>query len=387
MKTITCIIILQVLVGSLSAQNVGINVSNPTRAKFEVSGVAGSGNTVAVFGSDGAGISFQRYWPTIGFNQYRDDPVGQGKYMSSTYAAIQYFDIGGGSFAIDLFPAGTAGQRTPGGTRALTVANNGNTSIRGASLDATLTVARGDGVDGTAVFTGPGHNSHINYSSNEDTYIRAGLDGGTVYINKIPIGPVLIGTTASRISINNPGVIPSYTIDIWAPSGQKAFTFVDNYNYRWAMQPSFINTLNNGTGVVLDYYYNNVGRSRFQFWDGNFIPLSDGRMKTDVQRMAPILDKVKQLKPVQYEMIRNNPEHKKSLGMVAQDVQPLFPQLVHTFNDHYEKQPINGALVMDYSGFGVLAVKALQEQQKQIKDLEKQLTGLLDELKALAENQ
>ena len=50
------------------SQNIGIGITNPTRAKLEVSGVSGSGATSAIFGTDGTGISLQRNWPTIGFN-------------------------------------------------------------------------------------------------------------------------------------------------------------------------------------------------------------------------------------------------------------------------------------------------------------------------------
>ena len=72
-----------------SAQNVGVGLSNPTRAKMEVEGVAGAGATAGLFGTGNAGISFQRNWPTIGFNQYRDvtTPGSQGRYMATKKAA------------------------------------------------------------------------------------------------------------------------------------------------------------------------------------------------------------------------------------------------------------------------------------------------------------
>ena len=67
------------------AQNTGIGTSTPTKGKLEVVGVAGAGATSAAFGTDGTGISFQRDWPTIGFNQYRNSilPGSEGKYMNN----------------------------------------------------------------------------------------------------------------------------------------------------------------------------------------------------------------------------------------------------------------------------------------------------------------
>lgn len=374
---------------AVHAQNVGISIANPTRGKLEVDGVAFPGSaTVALFGSNNSGISIQRNWPTLGFNQYRDDvaPGSQGKYMANGFAAIQYFDFNSGTYAFDMFPSGTANASTPGGVRAITIAANGNTGIRTDYTNASLVVMRGDAgnVDGTAVFAGTNHWSHFNYSSSEDTYIRAGKDGGTVFINKIPNGTVLVGTTSSHIGINNP--YPFYTIEVYQPSGQKAFAMVDAYNNRWAMGVNWTNTLNNGTGMMLDLYYNNVGRSRFQYWDGNLIVLSDQRMKKEIMPMEPVLEKIKKLQPVRYEMIRNNPRHEVSVGMIAQDVKPLFPLMVHQVTDHNRNgQPVKDALVMDYSGFGVLAVKALQEQLVQIRALEDEKAALLERLQALEE--
>ena len=42
---------------SLHAQNVGIGTTNPTKGKLEVFGASTGGNTSAIFGTDGAGIS------------------------------------------------------------------------------------------------------------------------------------------------------------------------------------------------------------------------------------------------------------------------------------------------------------------------------------------
>lgn len=365
------------------AQNTGIGTNTPTRAKLEVEGVYPSGATAALFGSNSAGISFQRNWPTIGFNQYRDDifPGSQGKHISTGFAAIQYMDPGSGAIYFDMFPSGAANAYTASGVRAITIAGNGNTAIRSSYTNASLVVARGDGIDGTAVFAGPEHWSHFNYNINEDTYIRAGKNGGTVYVNKIPTGSILIGTTASKIGINNPGVNPFYTIEVNQPNGQKAFTLVDVYNYRWSMACNFINTLNNGTGVALDFYYNNSGRGRFQFWDGHYIVFSDERLKKEIAPLDPVMDNVKKLRPVYYEMIRNNPGHQKTMGMIAQDVEPLFPLMVRKINDpNLNGVAVTDALVLDYSNFGIVAIKALQEQQHQLNALEKEKNALMEKL-------
>jgi hypothetical protein len=368
------------------SQNVGIGTVAPTRAKLEVIGIVGSGSTNSLFGSGNTGISFQRNWPTIGFNQYRDDvaPGSQGKYIANGFAAIQYFDPAGGYYAFDMFGSGTANSFTPGGVRAITVNPNGNTCIRCGVTNASLQVVRGEGVDGTAVFTGPTHWSHFNYNgnNNEDTYIRAGMDNGTVYINQIPNTSVLLGSTSTHLGINSSN--PFYTIEVYQPSGQKAFTLVDAYNNRWGMAVNWWNTINNGSGMMLDLYYNNTGRTRFQYWDGACVVLSDERVKKDIEPMEPLLAKIGKLRPVRYEMIRNNPKHQQSIGFIAQEVEEMFPLMVRKVVAHEKDKPdVKDARVMDHTGFGVLAIKALQEQEQQILQLEKEKRELLYRLEKL----
>src|SRR5262245_11006544 len=127
-KKINCIyFFFLVLIANLPtrsiSQNIGIGVTVPTRAKLEVNGAAGSGYTSGIFGADGAGISLQRNWPTIGFNQYND---GMSRFMSNGYASIQYLDPSSGTMAIDMLGNGTTASPTNLSFRALTIANNGN---------------------------------------------------------------------------------------------------------------------------------------------------------------------------------------------------------------------------------------------------------------------
>lgn len=57
---------------------------------------------------------------------------------------------------------------------------------------------------------------------------------------------------------------------------------------------------------------------------------------------------------------------------MAQDVQPYFPELVY---QRYDRDITKPLLTMDYSGFGVLAIKAIQEQQQMIDELKSQLAA------------
>ncbi len=65
---------------------------------------------------------------------------------------------------------------------------------------------------------------------------------------------------------------------------------------------------------------------------------------------------------------------KKKIGFIAQEVEALFPELVKE-NDGY--------LGLTYSGFGVLAIQAIKEQQAVIDSQEERINALEARLSAL----
>ena len=61
----------------------------------------------------------------------------------------------------------------------------------------------------------------------------------------------------------------------------------------------------------------------------DFITTSDLRLKTDIETIENALDKVCRLRGVSYRLKENyNPESTKSLGMIAQELEQEFPELV-----------------------------------------------------------
>jgi hypothetical protein len=128
----------------------------------------------------------------------------------------------------------------------------------------------------------------------------------------------------------------------------------------------------NGSGG-LSLYNNTLGAVPAGTFSlaGVYTP-SDSRLKHDIAAVpAGILGKIMQLNPVSYRYKAEQRSATPTLGFLAQDVQPLFPELVGT-------TPVNGTdyLALNYAGFGVLAVKAVQEQQTQIESLKKENDAL-----------
>jgi hypothetical protein len=103
--------------------------------------------------------------------------------------------------------------------------------------------------------------------------------------------------------------------------------------------------------------------------DGTYHVWSDARLKKDVEPYHDVLADVLQLQPATYRRNTAPSTSPKSPGFLAQEVEPLFPELVS------EK---NGFKALNYSGFGVVAIKAIQElhalveaQQKEIETLKR----------------
>ena len=345
---------------NLFAQNVGIGISNPTLARLEVHGAVG--NTSAIFGTESSGISLQRN-SSIGFNQYNN---AGSRYLSNGFASVQYLDPATGNLVFDMFPNGVKDAIVLSVNRALVIGNNGNIGIRTTPVNASLYVVKAGNFDGTAVLGGTHYNSHFNYSTTEDTYIRSGLAGGHVFINDLFGGKVIMGRGNSYVGINTSN--PVYPLEI-RQTGLTGIMLVapeNNFN-NWEQ---VVGLYNSGPESSLKLLYNGVLKSFFRPTDGAFVTASDRRLKTNIQPFTSILDKIMQLRPVEYEAKFNNPDHDKTIGFIAQEVKQVFPELVHVTSNKLEGETIADFHSLNYNGFNVLAVKAVQEEQILIEDLQ-----------------
>jgi hypothetical protein len=205
MKKIKLLIGCILMLNNSFSQNVGIGTTTPTLGKLEIQGAAGSGTTVAAFGTDGAGLSIQKdvAGPIIGFNHYRDQTLAnsQGKYFANGYAAVLAQEKNNGKIKIDMYNFGSKDGFTSIGRRAFTINNNGNIGIREEALsDATFFSPKQNNFAGSAVFAGTTYSSYFHYNTLENTYIRGGIDNSKVILNDVPGGKVGIGKQAEAIT-------------------------------------------------------------------------------------------------------------------------------------------------------------------------------------------
>lgn len=117
-------------------------------------------------------------------------------------------------------------------------------------------------------------------------------------------------------------------------------------------------------------------------YTGTLTNISDGRMKKSIKKMNRTLEKVMQLQPKNYEFdhkkfhFANLPEGNQ-YGFISQEVEELFPELVHTaihsFNDLSDPdQPKSNPTeikTLNYIGFIPILTRAIQEQQSELEDV------------------
>jgi len=279
-------------------------------------------NTTAIFGGDTTGISLQSNWPGIGFNQYYN---GVSRYIAKGFAAVQFIDPHTGYMAFDMFSSGNANAPATNQKRLLLLSHNGD-----------MITGNGDGRIGVNMF--PNNNVNVN-ATLQIRQTSAGNNGGIALID----------------------ILGSSTWNISSISGsQEGYLFLD---------------------------YNGTGKGFFKGTTGDYMTFSDRRLKKDIQILPSVLDKLMQLQPVQYKMKDNNPSGEISTGFVAQDVKKLFPELVHVIAETAAGKNFYTDLhALSYSGLGVLAVKALQEQQQIINEMKSQNIEMQNRIEKLESN-
>ena len=88
---------------------------------------------------------------------------------------------------------------------------------------------------------------------------------------------------------------------------------------------------------------------------GDVTAFSDERLKTEIETISEAVDKVKQLRGVTFQK-----DGRDSLGVIAQEVQKVLPEVVHESGDY---------LSVAYGNIVGLLIEAVKEQQEQIDEL------------------
>jgi hypothetical protein len=105
--------------------------------------------------------------------------------------------------------------------------------------------------------------------------------------------------------------------------------------------------------------------------------ISDERVKTDVETIDSALDKVLQMRGVEYTWTRGKRKGKKDIGVIAQEVEKVLPEIVREKDMLLWKDKDDEVLdkykTVDYEKLSAVLIEGMKEQQKQIEDLQKQM--------------
>ncbi|NNF36062.1 MAG: tail fiber domain-containing protein [Saprospiraceae bacterium] len=115
-------------------------------------------------------------------------------------------------------------------------------------------------------------------------------------------------------------------------------------------------------------------------YTGSITNVSDIRLKKNIQDLPSVADELEDIRAVSYEMRKEefpemNFEEGREYGVIAQELEPLFPELVKTDPDGYKS--------VDYTKLTVVLLKATQEQQQMIEDQKAMIDLLMKKINNL----
>ena len=175
----------------------------------------------------------------------------------------------------------------------------------------------------------------------------------------------------SHVSISGDLIVAGYTSS-HSLNISNSYLFSNN-GYSSIYSPS-----SNASTIIEEYYskFNNY-KVFYILADGSLYSLtgrgaiSDIRLKENIVDASPKLADLLKVRIVDYNLKANS--NKKYIGVVAQELEELFPSLVETENGPNAKTNYKS---VKYSCFNVMLIKALQEQQQIITNLTLRLERL-----------
>lgn len=97
---------------------------------------------------------------------------------------------------------------------------------------------------------------------------------------------------------------------------------------------------------------------------------SDLYLKKDITEAKGILDKVMKMRPVLFRYKTDDAKSAKHLGIIAQEIKAIFPELVKS-----NKNKSATTLTVDYQAFSMIAIQAIRELKAEVNQLKEKLAS------------
>ncbi|MFZ4056866.1 MAG: tail fiber domain-containing protein [Ferruginibacter sp.] len=224
------------------------------------------------------------------------------------------------------------------------------------------------------------------YTENPGTNANVQTNGLAFYTFAAPQNTAVADTPSMSLFRHNVG-IGAYAVDSnKVTEGRLQITGLSNGDQLSLRHPSSVN-LKWGIYVSsidssLNFYSNGSLRANIDRVTGVYSALSDRNLKKQITPLQPVLQQLKSLPVYSYRYTENADTDRRSIGFMAQDVEPIFPELVFHKKDRETGSPF---LMLTYQSFGPIAIKAIQEQQVIIDAQEqriKKLEAMVEEIQS-----
>ena len=262
----------------------------------------------------------------------------------------------------------------PSGTNASAIGNNTTASgtastATGSSTDATAQYATAMGYNTTA----SGNASFaVGHSSEAKGFFSVAMGGSTAHAD---------GTTAMGMYTNAVGLY-STSMGSYTTARDYSSLVIGRYNLTGTEgnsgSPTGFFTANNafviGNGTAdsarsdafVVKFSGNTTINNDLTVNGDVVVSSDARLKANIVSLGSTLAKLLLIDGKRYTMKKNG---KQKIGVLAQDIQKVFPELVTT--DDKEMLAVN------YQGLVPVLINALKEQQSEIDELKQMVNQLI----------
>lgn len=258
-----------------------------------------------------------------------------------------------------------------------------------AKSDYSLVIGRYNDTTGTNSLFEIGNGTNNNARSNAMTVLQNGDIGmGTVAPTAYGHGGtnriVEIKNTApagndiqSHLILSSSGTGSSLGGITWASTslaGEQRTGFIGNV-YETANQTKLsFYTRSNASAFAERFNIQGNGNAWLQ---GTLTQNSDARLKANIEPLSNALNNLLQLNGYSYNWIDENKDTASQIGVMAQQVQKVYPQLV--------KEAADGTLSVNYMGMVPPIIEAIKQQQKEIERLNKENVELKKALMATDE--
>lgn len=318
-------------IGTTAPANL-LHVQAPVAAQTTTNTVT-SANAVAAIGASDTALHFGTY----------NNNNGWGNWIQSkrTWDAASFpmaINPNGGNVGIGLsYPQSTLDV-------------GGNANVRGQiNLDGSIVMEEGQSIYGKSVagttqnvfWPRSGNGTYLNYGTS-GLFIRNNNSTQEMYFNGGRLAVGTLDTSQGAITTTTTGFTSTGT----AGNGNTSYA---KMSYRA-----------DRSGIAFDVYntgqFPNAWRGFSYDGDSNLDWYSDRSLKKDIVDAEPMLDRLMQLpfRRFNWKDI-SDPAVKPEFGVIAQEVEPLFPDIVATGTD--------GLKTVGYTTFATIACKALQEHK------------------------